>query len=277
MRSGVLSWNTEASTGSTKMAKKQSREDKKREDAKRRARLSRIRAKVKAGKATSEERAELARGADTGRELEQEELAAGVTVEAPTRPDDEVVEGGLWNPSGAPVEAAAAPPVEAAPSSPAPLPSDGAPPALDAERSPGEEQKPAREVTPEEQARGAAAIGTAVAICVSQSVAAAKRLAIHQRLPAPLVPLIASCDERRTAAIASVVAAATASVLNKYVGGAVRYTDEAIVVVALAGCVAVNVAAAKLPKATPEELAQQRELEAMVAAAEAEARDRAGL
>lgn len=197
----------------------------------------------------------------------------GITEEAPTPPDRAMVDGGEWQPGGtAAADAPPAPPSsDAAADAPAPE-TKAEPPALQDPQSHVAPPAPPREISAEEQARGAKAIGVAVAMVVTSSIEAAKRLAIHQRLPPPLVPLVLSCDEGRSAAIASVVTAAFASVVTKYAGGVVRYTDEAIVVAAVVACAAAQAAARKLPPQTDAERAQLAEVAAAIAAAEAAAR-----
>lgn len=250
--------------------------DKKKEAARVRARKSRLRAKVKSGKATRAERAELRELLEVEGEPpfldppSKRRLPPGVTEEAPSEPGPEL-EAGSWSPAGG-----APPPEEAPPAAPPPPPTEEAspeapPPALP-EAPP--EVTPPREVSPEEAERGVAVVGMLVAMGVAQTVAAAKRLVMAGAAPAQLAPLVMSCDEGRTAAISAVVATATANVLRRYGGGAVRYTDEAIVAVACLAMVGVNVAAARLPPPTPEEEAAARKATEEVRAAEAAARDR---
>lgn len=245
----------------------------KKEDAKRRARLSRLRKKVKSGKASREDRAVLRQLESDAPPSVASSASASSAVEemvADPPPPLESAAGG-WYPAGGPAPSDALPPPQPPPQPP-PVEEEkkelGEPPAL-----PDAPVKEAvREVSPEEAERSVAVIGMMVAMGVAQTVESAKRLALAGKIPRQIAPLVLSCDEARTAAIAGVVAAATGNVLRKYGGGAVRYTDEAIVAVAVAASVAVNLAAAKLPPVTPEELAAAAEATAAIRAAEDRAR-----
>lgn len=261
--------------------KKVNREKEKKEAARKRAHKARLAKKVKSGRATKEEEEELA-AMGGERAPAQERPAAGVTVVSPTAADRSLVDGGDWDPSGASVgetpdsaqssseESSELPSAEASTDSSS---EQGLPPALSEDQiSPTSPSSPPSEVTPEEKERGAQMIGVAVGLVVSSSIESAKRLAMHNKLPAALAPLVMSCGPARAAAISAVVTAAVTNCMVKYAGGAIRYTDEVIVVAALAGCAAVQVAASKLPAETDAERAQRAHVEAEVVRAEAEAR-----